>query len=290
MRIIPRSLNLGEALMSDIVNLREKIDAIDVELLRLLNERANVAREIGVIKSREGLPIYSPEREDRVIRSLIDRSAGPLKPEAIRAIYCEIMSAALALEKDVAIACLAPAGSASHQAARSKFGSSVRYVFLPTTEEVFREVRRDGADCGVVPIDDPEHGLANHTFDQLAHTELSICAEILLASETARNDAARFFVLGRNSSPPSGNDMTMLMLRIEDKPGALVTALEPFKMLNINLSHFASRPAAHGSQDVFFFVEAAGHIKELQMLDLFRELSRSCRAVKVIGSYPKTNS
>ena len=84
--------------------------------------------------------------------------------------------------------------------------------------------------------------------------------------------------------------MTMLMLRIEDKPGALVSALEPFKTLSINLSHFASRPAAHGSQDIFFFVEAVGHIRDLQMVDLFRELSRCCRAVKVIGSYPKTNS
>jgi prephenate dehydratase len=201
------------------------------------------------------------------------------------------MSAALSLEKDVAIACPGPAGSASHQAARSKFGSSVRYIFLANTEEVFREVKRGGADCGVVPIDHPEHGLANQTFDQLAETELSICAEILLATERGmHNDAARFFVLGRNSNPPSGNDMTMLMLRIEDKPGALVSALEPFKTLNINLSHFASRPAAHGSQDSFFFVEAVGHIRDLQIVDLFGELSRCCRAVKVIGSYPRTNS
>lgn len=276
--------------MSSLDELRVKIDAIDVELLRLLNERAKVAKEIGTIKSREGLPIYSPEREDRVIRSLIDRSEGPLTPEAIRAIYCEIMSAALAVEKDVAIACLGPAGSPSHQAAKSKFGSSVRYVFLANTEEVFREVKRDGADCGVVPIDHPEHGLANQTLDQLAETELSICAEIFLTERGAHNDAARFFVLGRNANPPSGNDMTMLMLRIEDKPGALVSALEPFKVLSINLSHFASRPAAHGSQDIFFFVEAAGHTRDLQMVDLFRELSRCCRAVKVIGSYPKTNS
>jgi chorismate mutase/prephenate dehydratase len=276
--------------MSDIAELRAKIDTIDTELLRLLNERARVAMEIGVIKNREGLPIYSPEREDHVIRGLVERSDGPLTPEAIRAIYCEIMSAALAVEKDVAIACLGPFGSSSHQAARSKFGSSVRYVFLSNTEEVFREVRRDGADCGVVPIDHPEHGLANQTFDQLAETELSISAEVLLASERGtHNDAARFFVVGRHANPPSGNDMTMLMLRIEDKPGALVSALEPFKILGINLSHFASRPAAHGSQDIFFFVEAAGHIRDLQMVDLFRELSRCCRAVKVIGSYPKTN-
>ncbi|HEY5814092.1 MAG TPA: prephenate dehydratase domain-containing protein, partial [Terrimicrobiaceae bacterium] len=183
-----------------------------------------------------------------------------------------------------------PAGSPSHQAAKSKFGSSVRYVFLANTDEVFREVKQDDADCGVVPIDHPEHGLANQTLDHLAETELSICAEIFLTSERGtHNDAARFFVLGRNANPPSGNDMTMLMLRIEDKAGALVSALEPFKALNINLSHFASRPAAHGSKDIFFFVEAAGHTRDLQMVDLFRELSRCCRAVKVIGSYPTTS-
>ncbi len=277
--------------MSDLTPLREKIDAIDTSLIKLLNERAAVAKEIGAIKHREGLPIYSPEREDRVIRSLIDRSEGLLKPEAIRAIYREIMSAALALEKDIAIACLGPAGSASHQAAKSKFGSSVRYMFLPDTEAVFQTVKQDEADCGVIPIDDPDHGLANQTLDQLAETELSICAEIFLAGDDreAAARSARFFVLGRNSNPPSSNDMTMLMLRIEDKPGALVSALEPFKSLSINLSHFASRPAARGSNDIFFFVEADGHTRDLQISDLFRELSKRCRAVKVLGSYPKTS-
>lgn len=274
---------------NDLTALRTKIDALDTELLRLLNERATLAQEIGAIKNREGLPIYAPEREERLLRSLVERSQGPLRPEAIRAIYCEIMSASLALEKDVAIACPGPPGSAAHQAARGKFGSSVRYVFLPDISDVFREVREDEADCGVVPIDDPDHGIVNHTLDQLAETDLVICAEIFLASVSGGDErsAARFFVLGRNANPPSGHDNTLLMLRIEDKPGALVSALEPFKTLDINLSHFASRPAARGSQDICFFVEAAGHTKDLQMVDLFRELSKRCRAVKVLGSYPK---
>ena len=274
--------------MSELSGLRAKIDEIDSALLGLLNERAVVAREIGAIKSREGLPIYAPEREDRVIRGLIERSQGPLRPEAIRAIYCEIMSAALAQEKDIAIACLGPSGSPSHQAARSKFGSSVRYVFLGGIDEVFHGVRSEQADCGVVPIDDPDHGLAIQTLDQLAETDLSICAEIPLSTGSERVDAARFFVLGRNASPPSGNDLTMLMLRIEDKPGALVAALEPFKSHSINLNHFASRPAARGSKDTFFFVEAKGHTRDFQMSDLFRELSKRTRAVKVIGSYPNS--
>lgn len=275
--------------MSDLASLRARIDALDAQLLKLLNERALIAKDIGTIKSRDGLPIYSPEREERVLRNLVEKSEGPLTAEALRAIYREIMSASLALEKDVAIACLGPSGGPTHQSARAKFGSSVRYVFLPEVADVLKEVARDQADCGVVPIDDAEHGIVNQTLDQLADTELTICAEIMQAGEKGEEErsGSRFLVLARSANPPSGNDQTMLMLRIEDKPGALVSALEPFKSQGINLSDFASRPASRGSQDIFFFVVADGHTRELQIADLFRELSKRCRAVKILGSYPK---
>ena len=275
--------------MSDLTDLRQRIDALDGDLLKLLNERTLIAQEIGVIKSRESLPIYSPDREMKLLRSLIERSKGPLRPEAIRAIYREIMSAALAVEKDVAIACVGPVGSSSYQAALGKFGSSVRYTFSAEVAGVFEEVAGERADCGVVPLEDPAHGLVHQTLDALAENELSVCAEIVpdATSDDARS-VARYRVLGRQPNAASGHDQTMLMLRIEDKPGKLVSALEPFKELGINLNHFASRPAMKGSNDIFFFVEADGYTKDLQNSDLFRELSKNCRAVKVLGSYPKS--
>jgi len=274
--------------MSNLAELRKRIDAIDDELLKILNERTTIAREIGVIKHRDSLPIYSPDREIKLLRSLIERSEGPLRPEAIRAIYREIMSAALAVEKDVAIACVGPLGSPSYQAAHGKFGSSVRYTFCAEIAGVFDEVAADRADCGVVPLEDPTCGIANQTLDALEGTDLLICAEVVPDSvaEDARS-AARYIVLGRQANAPSGHDRTMLMLRIEDKPGKLIAALEPFKELDINLHHFANRPAAKGSDDIFFFIEAEGHTRDLQLKDLFRELSKNCRAVKVLGSYPK---
>lgn len=277
--------------MSDLPELRQRIDALDSELIRLLNERTQVAREIGVIKGREGLPIYSPDREIKLLRGLVERSTGPLRPEAIRAIYREIMSAALAVEKDVAISCLGPMGSATYQAALGKFGSSVRYSLAGEIAGVFEEVASESADCGVVPLEDPAHGLVNQTLDALAQNDLSICAEII--PESTCPDAppsTRYLVLGRQPNAPSGNDQTMLMLRIENKPGTLVSALEPFKELDINLNHFASRPSPKGSQDIFFFVEADAHTRDLQKKDLFRELSKNCRAVKVLGSYPKNEA
>ena len=275
--------------MSGLAELRNRIDSLDDELLRLLNERTRVAQEIGVIKNRESLPIYSPDREMKLLRSLIRRSEGPLRPEAIRAIYREIMSAALAVEKDVVIACVGPLGSPSYQAALAKFGSSVRYIFSAEIAGVFEEVAQERADCGVVPLEDPAHGFVNQTLDALAESEVSVCAEI--ASESVGGEdraSARYLVLGPRPNAASGSDHTMLMLRIEDKPGALVAALEPFRELAINLNHFASRPAMKGSHDIFFFLEAEGHTKELQLSDLYRELSKNCRAVKVLGSYPKT--
>ena len=184
--------------MSDLTELRQRIDALDGELLKLLNERTRIAREIGVIKNRESLPIYSPDREMKLLRSLVDRSEGPLPPEAIRAIYREIMSAALSVEKDVAIACVGPVGSSSYQAALGKFGSSVRYTFSPEIAGVFEEVAADRADCGVVPLEDPAHGLVNQTLDALAENELSVCAEIIPDSESGdARSASRYLVLGQ---------------------------------------------------------------------------------------------
>jgi chorismate mutase-like protein len=267
--------------MPDLDALRKLIDALDTELLRLLNERATLAKEIGVIKNRASLPVYSPDRETKLLRSLVERSQGPLRPESIRAIYREIMSASLALEKDIAIACFGSTGSPAHQAALGRFGSSVRYRPCDSVAEVFSETSAKNADCGVVPLEEPGHGHTSPTLDCLASTDLHICAEIATA------DGARFLVLGRQPNKSSGTDRTMIMLRIENKAGALVSALEPFRKLGINLSHFAPRPTPVESQETLFFVEADGHREDLEKTGLLTELAGVCSGLKVLGSYPK---
>jgi chorismate mutase-like protein len=274
--------------MSDLGELRHRIDALDTELLRLLNERATLAKEIGVIKNRASLPIYSPDREMKLLRSLVERSNGPLRPESIRAIYREIMSASLALENDIVIACVGPAGSSTHQTALSKFGSSVRYTPTNSIAEVIEQIRANKADCGVVPLEDPVHGLINATLDELTTTDLSICAEILPEAD-AQNPATgmRHIILGRQINAPTGHDQTLIMLRIEDKPGALVSALEPFRQMQVNLAHFASRPSQSDKAETFFFVQTDGHVRDLETNGLLDALMKSCRSVKILGSYPK---
>ncbi|MDB6069072.1 MAG: pheA, partial [Verrucomicrobiales bacterium] len=115
--------------------LRKKIDALDGELLRLLNERADVVHGIGEAKKAAGLMIYAPEREESLLKALAQKNAaleGRLPEKSVRAIYREIMSAALALEDDLKIAYLGPEGTWTHQAALNKFGRSVEYVPKPS--------------------------------------------------------------------------------------------------------------------------------------------------------------
>ena len=165
-------------------NHRDKIDAIDTELIRLLNERADIVHEIGVIKKREGLEIYAPEREEMLLRKLVSKGEGGRLPEdSIRAIYREIMSAALALEEDLKIAYLGPAGTWTHQAAIGKFGHSVKYLTQPSFADVFDQVSRKIADYGVVPIENSTEGAVTHTLDLFADSPLKIYGQIMLTIE-----------------------------------------------------------------------------------------------------------
>ncbi|MCU0752794.1 MAG: chorismate mutase, partial [Akkermansiaceae bacterium] len=128
--------------------IRSQIDGIDHELLALLGRRADLVHEVGLIKKRDGLQIYAPEREEALLRRLVEMNRGRLPEKSIRAIYREIMSAALALEDDLKIAYLGPEGTWTHQAAIKKFGHSVNYSPQPNFADVFDQVTRRLADYG----------------------------------------------------------------------------------------------------------------------------------------------
>lgn len=164
-------------------DIRIQIDDIDRSLLDLLSRRADLVHEVGQIKKRDGLQIYAPEREDALLRKLVEMNRGRLPERSIRAIYREIMSAALALEDDLKIAYLGPEGTWTHQAAIKKFGHSVNYTALPNFADVFDQVARRRADYGVVPIENSTEGAVSHTLDLFVDSPLHICAQILLRIE-----------------------------------------------------------------------------------------------------------
>ena len=161
-------------------SIRGDIDALDREIVALLNRRLELAGEIGRLKRRDGAAVYVPKREEEVLRKLAEMNPGPLREKALRAIYREIMSAAIALEKPTRIAFLGPEATYTHQAALKKFGASLDYNPYVNIADVFQAVEKGDADYGVIPVENSTEGAVFHSLDLLAETELKIVAQIHL--------------------------------------------------------------------------------------------------------------
>lgn len=159
---------------------RKEVDVIDAKILELLNERAKASQRIGKIKVEKGQGIYSPEREKEVLDRLKKMNKGPVTAQAIEAIYREIMSSSISLEKEVRIAYLGPQFTFTHQAALKKFGASVIYFPCTNISDVFAEVERGRCDYGVVPVENSTEGAVNYTLDMFIESPLKICAELYL--------------------------------------------------------------------------------------------------------------
>ena len=156
---------------------RERIDALDDEILKLISERATHAQAIGQLKN--GL-VYRPEREAQVLTRIKKNNPGPLTEETIARLFREVMSACLALEKPLSVAYLGPAGTFSQAAAIKHFGHAAKTNAYSSIDEVFRAVEAGAADYGVAPVENSTEGSVNRTLDLMLASALKICGEVEL--------------------------------------------------------------------------------------------------------------
>ncbi|MCK4752380.1 MAG: prephenate dehydratase [Planctomycetes bacterium] len=161
--------------------LRKRIDEVDGELVKLLNERARVVIEIGNLKNKSGGQIYSPDREKQVLEKIIKSNEGPLPDRCLTAIWRELMSGSFFLERPLRIGYLGPGGSFSHTAAMLKFGQSVEYEPITNIFSIFDEVSKGHCDLGIVPIENSAGGGVIETLDALIESNVKICSEVLMA-------------------------------------------------------------------------------------------------------------
>jgi chorismate mutase / prephenate dehydratase len=164
----------------ELLALRGRIDAVDRELLALLNRRAALALEVGELKKQEGSVVFRPEREAQVIDGLKTANPGPLHNDSVAPIWREIMSACRSLETPTRVAYLGPAGTFSELAALGFFGSSLVRVPCASFDEVFHVTASGAADFGVVPVENSTEGVVARSLDLFLHTPLFIIGETSL--------------------------------------------------------------------------------------------------------------
>ncbi len=163
-----------------LTELRKKIDEIDDQLIDLLNERARIVIEVGNLKKTEKLDFHAPSREREILERLAARNKGPFPQNTLRAVYREILSSSLSLERPLKVAYLGPQATFTHMAGMQQFGLAAQYVPVESIKEVFTEVERGRADYGVVPIENSTSGAVIYSHDMFIDSDLKISAEIIL--------------------------------------------------------------------------------------------------------------
>lgn len=167
----------------DLDVLRRKIDKIDKGILNLIQERANIAIKVGNIKSKNepGKTLYKPERESKILRSIIAANEGPISDERVRVIYKELISACLSLEEGLKVGYLGPEGTHSEAAVLDHFGSKIKRFPNSTIDDVFYQVLNKEINLGVVPVENSSEGVINTTLNCLAdNKDIYINGEIYL--------------------------------------------------------------------------------------------------------------
>ena len=163
-----------------LADLRQQIDALDRQLLTLLNQRAHLAEQVGDIKRAEGSPFFRPDRVAQVLEKIQQTNPGPLKNTHVAAIWREIMSACLALEAPQRVAVLGPVGTFCEQAAVEYFGSAAELIYCNNFDEVFHATSAGNAQFGVVGVENSTEGAVARSLDLFLRTPVHVVGEVSL--------------------------------------------------------------------------------------------------------------
>lgn len=163
-----------------VTSLRRQLDAIDGEILAAMNRRAELAKQIGQLKQSDEHDVYDPQREAIVLERVVAENQGPLKDDAVRAVYRELISGSRAVQAATRVAYLGPEFTFSHLAAIHRFGQSAELVPVGTIAAVFEEVQRGHAQYGVVPMENSTDGRVSDTLDCFSRSHVRICGELPL--------------------------------------------------------------------------------------------------------------
>ena len=242
-----------------LADIRERIDEVDREILRLISERATLATRVADVKAANGEKrFYRPEREATVLRSIKEQNPGPLDGEEMARLFREIMSACLALEQALSVAFLGPEGTFTQAAALKHFGHSVRTLPLGDISDIFREVEAGSCHYGVVPVENSTEGVISHTLDLFMRSPLKISGEVTLR--------IHHHLMSRDKDPASIRTVFSHQQSLAQCRGWLDRHLPNAERIPVGSNAEAASLAADNGGSAAVAGEAASEIYDLKLL------------------------
>lgn len=271
-----------------IKNLRTRINRLDSRLVALLDDRAKAAIDMAVLKKTSGVGYYAPDREQEVHARAKKISQGVFPLKALRAVYREVMSGCLGLEDNFIVLHTGGVRGSAGRAARSRFGTSLKYKSSPNQSYLINQVQLGRAGYGVLELENSKRGLNVPALTLLLRTKVRICAEILFPEPSlCCLPHTRFVIVGKSESRPTGYDRTSLILQVSTASGSLERIIDLLESSRIQVSHVETSSKLGNRGSVGLFLDIFGHHKDVQITKGLRKLSRLSKGLRILGSYPR---
>jgi len=194
--------------MIDLLRIREDIDRIDDEIVRLFEERMALAEAVAEFKIETGKPVFDKTREDEKLSKLTDEGSTAFNKRGVQELFSQIMSISRKRQyqlltekgikgeseftkidelkiKDSRVVFQGMAGAYTFAAVNSFFGEDIASYHVETWKEAMEDIKHDRADYAVLPIENSTAGAVTDIYDLLMEYRHSIVGEQIIKIEHA---------------------------------------------------------------------------------------------------------
>lgn len=280
----------------DLKELRNEIDEIDDQLIRLFVQRMEVSARIADYKKENSLPIFVPSREQeklldvagkagedmavysRVLYDLLfelSRGYQSKRNAARTALYARISDAITntpLLPKVGAVACN---GSEEAELVCQKLFGACHALPFKNTEGILSAVAQGLCRYGLIPVEQS----VKQIYDQLTERNLYMIRSFRLS------DQSQYICVCRDLEIYPGADRSSIRMSLSDRPGALYKVLARLYTLGINVVRLESRPIAQQNFQGMFYFDLQTSVYSDEFVQLICELDDLCRDFSYLGSY-----
>ncbi len=292
----------------ELEKIRQEIDRLDAELVRLLCERLDYSRKSAAYKKEHGLDIFHEDREREVLEAvtaaaeerdqdgygygIANRLIYSTVVEVSRSLQYKMLGAGEALRRilesaptrwadPARVVCCGVRGTFSDEASRAVFPNT-EPQFVTRRSEVIDAVKSGQADYGVIPVREPFYSVLDFVVENDCYVVARVHVQV---DSVVKGNVTEFVVISPTlHSMPDANH-TLLRFYLPHKTGALYHTLGRFALEGLNLTKLHTRPLDNEEYDCAFYLDFDGNMKNPRTADLLCALSEELGDVVLFGNY-----
>jgi chorismate mutase len=288
----PNNNSLTSALSRQMQNLRQQVDQIDLKMLQLLQQRIKLSGQIGKMKRRHGAVIYVPERERELVARLTRLSKGRPSPQAVAALYREIMSSSRSAQGQAPIGLLPASASHVLPASLASFGACDQFSPRKTWAELVKGLDTGELSLALLTGEDLVKALQTQRHRDDFSCRLTVVGDFSPPFDTKLPLARRIFIVTpRGKGAAMEANRILILIECKSTANAIKSLLRSMPDFSIHAEHL-SQPPTPARQGLAVALARLTLARPVDGIHATSHLLAACKTagipVSILGIYPGT--